>query len=112
MNIIANPDKTAAKEVYSTSGYTDEIIEYFYEKNPVTNEPYISEEKHIVLKSHTSKYEYSYYADQMITREFYRMNEKLYQQIIEKSVFESVSDTNYEENLGSSVDYEPDRCFR
>ena len=112
MNIIANPDKTAAKEVYSTSGYTDEIIEYFYEKNPVTNEPYVSEEKHIVLKSHTSKYEYSYYADQMITREFYIMNEKLYQQIIEKSVFESVSDTNYEENLGSSVDYEPDRCFR
>ena len=48
----------------------------------------------------------------MITREFYRMNEKLYQQIIEKSVFESVSDTNYEENLGSSIDYEPDRCFR
>lgn len=109
VNIIANPDKTAAKEVYSTSGYTDEIIEYFYEKNPVTNEPYISEEKHIVLKSHTSKYEYSYYADQMITREFYIMNEKLYQQIIEKSVFESVSDTNYEENPGSSVDYEPDR---
>ncbi len=109
MNIIPNPDKTAAKEVYSTSGYTDEIIEYFYEKNPVTNEPYVSEEKHIVLKSHTSKYEYSYYADQIITREFYEMNGKLYQQIIAKSVFESVPDTNYEENPGSSVDYEPNR---
>lgn len=108
MNIIANPDKTAAKKVYSTGGYTDEIIEYFYEKNPVTNEPYISEEKHIVLKSHTSKYEYSYYADQQITREFYKLNEKLYLQIIAKSVIESVSNTNntnYEENLGSSVDF-------